>query len=188
VPPRAPDVTQLLQKASLGDKQAEADLLARVYRELHSIAIGHLRRERPGHTLQATALVHEAYLRLTLKADSDWKSRAQFFGFAAQTMRSILVDYARRKGAAKRGGNSVHASIEEGAIVSSAHSELIEEMDEALKRLELLSPRQARVVELRFFTGLTEAEIAEVLDVSERTVKRDWRLARAWLHGELRSK
>jgi RNA polymerase sigma factor (TIGR02999 family) len=183
-------VTELLRRASQGDKVAEAELLPQVYRELHSIALNHLRRERPGHTLQATALVNEAYMKLSAQANSDWKSRAHFFAFAAQSMRRILVDYARQRGAAKRGDGAIHEPLEEGIMVSNQpmsaqQSELIINMDEALTRLEKINPRQAKVVELRFFTGLTEEEIGVALGISTRTVKREWTMARAWLYGEL---
>lgn len=181
----AADITDLLHRAAQGDKEAEAELLPTVYRELHVIALSYLRRERPGHTLQATALVNEAYLKLTSQERSDWKNRAHFFGFAAQAMRRILVDYARKRGAARRGSNSPHSPLDEGACISDSQSALMADLDEALTRLEQLSPRQARVVELRFFTGLNEEETAVALGISSRTVKRDWTLARAWLYGEL---
>lgn len=181
----AMDVTDLLLRVSQGDKQAEDELLPKVYRELHSIALAYLRHERSGHTLQATALVNEAYLKLTAQTESGWKSRSHFFAIAARVMRRILVDYARHRGAAKRGNGGPMVPLDEGALVSATQSALITDMDEALQRLEQLSPRQARVVELRFFTGLSEEEIAEALGISARTVKRDWTLARAWLYGEL---
>jgi RNA polymerase sigma-70 factor (ECF subfamily) len=179
----AADVTELLHRFANGDKEAEADLMPRVYRELHKIARAYLRRERPDHTLQATALVHEAYLRLTSQREIDWKNRAHFFGIAAQMMRRILVDYARQRGAGKRGG--VHISLDEGLMISDDQCALVTDLDEALQRLARLNERQARVVELRFFSGLTEEEIGEVLGLSSRTVKRDWTMARAWLYGEL---
>jgi RNA polymerase sigma-70 factor, ECF subfamily len=179
------DVTELLHRFARGDKQAEADLLLRVYRELHRLAKWHLSGERQGHTLQTTALVHEAYLRLTGKTAIDWQSRSHFFAVASQTMRRILVDYARERRAAKRGGGQRDLSLDEALAVSPEHCELVEELDDALKRLEKFSPRQAKVVELRFFGGLREEEIAEILELSERTVKRDWRIAKAWLYDQL---
>ena len=179
------NVTSLLRLAARGDKKAEADLLARIYGDLHRIARGHLRRERSGHTLQPTALVHEAFIRLTSQQDTDWKDRAHFFGIAAQLMRRILVDYARQRNALKRGAGNVKVDLEEGLTVFDKDSALIIDVDRALKKLEELSPRQARIVEVRFFSGLTEEETAEVLEVSSRTVKRDWAMARAWLYAEL---
>jgi RNA polymerase sigma factor (TIGR02999 family) len=178
-------MTELLQRFARGDKQAEADLLPRVYRELHLMAKLHLKGERPDHTLQATALVHEAYLKLIGKSDIDWQSRAHFFAVASQTMRRILVDYARERAAGKRGGGAARISLDEGLVVSPEQCDLVEELDGALDRLAVLSPRQAKVVELRFFGGLSEEEIAQILNLSARTVKRDWRKARAWLYGEL---
>jgi RNA polymerase sigma-70 factor (ECF subfamily) len=177
--------TELLRRASCGDKQAEADLMPRVYQELHRIAKAYLRRERADHTLQATALVHEAYLRLTEQRETSWQNRAHFFGIAAQLMRRILVDYSRQRNAEKRGGSRIAISIDESLIVSEEQCELVASLDEALARLEKINARQAKIVELRFFSGLTEEQIAEVLGVSSRTVKRDWTMARAWLHGEL---
>lgn len=181
----AADITELLQRVAHGDQQAEADLIPRVYQELHSIALAYLRRERSDHTLQATALVNEAYLRLTGQHEIDWKNRAHFFGIAAQLMRRILVDYARQRQAVKRGGGGVHVSLDEGLLVSNDQCELAADLDEALERLARLDARQAKVVELRFFGGLSEEETAVILGVSSRTVKRDWTMARAWLHGEL---
>lgn len=179
------DVTELLQRLARGDKQAESELLLRVYRELHSLARRHLSGERNGHTLQTTALIHEAYLRLIGRANIDWQDRSHFFAVATQTMRRILVDYARERGAAKRGDGQRAISLEENLAISPEHCDLIEDLDSALDRLARLSPRQAQVVEMRFFGGLTENEIAEALQLSVRTVKRDWRMARAWLYGEL---
>jgi RNA polymerase sigma factor (TIGR02999 family) len=179
------DMTELLLRAARGDKQAEADLIARVYRELHRIARAYLRNERPDHTLQATALVHEAYLKLVAQREIDWKNRAHFFGIASQTMRRILVDYARQRNAEKRGGGGTNLSLDEGLVISDDQCDLVAELDTALLKLGELNERQAKIVELRFFSGLTEEEIAKVLGVSSRTVKRDWTTARAWLYGEL---
>jgi RNA polymerase sigma-70 factor (ECF subfamily) len=179
------ELTDLLNRVAQGDKDAEADLMPRVYRQLHTIAASHLRRERSEHTLQATALVNEAYLKLAGAKSIDWKNRAHFFGVAARAMRRILVDYARQKGASKRGDHCVYMPFDEDLFVSDQQSTLVTDIDSALERLERLNPRQARIVELRFFSGLTEEEIAEVLGISSRTVKRDWTMARAWLYGEL---
>ncbi len=179
------DLTELLRRAARGDKEAECALVPRIYRELHRLAVGYLRHERPGHTLQATALVNEVYLRLAGHSNIDWKDRAHFFAIAAKNMRRILVDYARQRGADKRGGGDIALPLDEGLTISAEQSSLVTEIDAALERLEQLSPRQAKVVELRFFTGLKEEEIAEIVGISARTVKRDWTLARAWLYGEL---
>lgn len=159
--------------------------MPQVYRELRKIAVGHLQKERANHTLQATALVHEAYLRLTGHQQVDWKSRTHFFAVAARLMRRILVDYARQRDAAKRGGGAVLLQLDEKLTLADDQFELITGIDAALERLERLNRRQAKVVELRFFSGLSEEEIAEVLGVSSRTIKRDWTVARAWLYGEL---
>jgi RNA polymerase sigma factor (TIGR02999 family) len=156
-----------------------------IYDELRQMAAHHLRQEQPGHTLQATALVHEAYLRLIGPDNIVWKSRAHFFGVAAQVMRHVLVDYARQKRAEKRGGGQARLPLEEGLAVSDEQCALIDELDAALQRLEKLNARQAKVVELRFFSGLKEEEIADFLAVSVRTVRRDWIVARAWIYGEL---
>ncbi len=179
------DLTELLQRAANGDKKAEADLIPHIYRELHTLAMSYLRRERPEHTLQATALVHEAYMRLT-RQDINWQSRTHFFGFAAQTMRSILCDYARQRSAGKRGGGGTVVPLDEGLVISEEQCSMLTDLDDALLRLARMNERQARVVELRFFAGLTEEQIAEVIGVSARTVKRDWTVARAWLYGELK--
>lgn len=179
------EVTELLQRFARGDKKAEADLLLHVYRELRAIAKRHLRAERQGHTLQPTALVHEAYVRLVGKTDIEWQNRSHFFSVASQTMRRILVDYARERKAEKRGGGRHGIALEDALSVSPEHCDLVEDLDAALERLEKVSPRQAKVVELRFFGGLNEEEIAAIVEVSVRTVKRDWRVARAWLYEEL---
>jgi RNA polymerase sigma factor (TIGR02999 family) len=181
----APEMTELLQRLSRGDKQAEEDLIPRVYRELRRIAAAHLRSERPDHTLQATALVHEAYIRLTSQEQLDWKSRTHFFAVAAQVMRRILVDHARKRNAGKRGNGAVVLQLDENLTLADDQCDLVTGIDSALERLARLNPRQAKVVELRFFSGLSEEEIGQVLGVSSRTVKRDWTVARAWLYGEL---
>ena len=181
----AGEITVLLQRISSGDKGAEEELLPKVYRELKRLASACLRRERQGHTLQATALVNEAYLRLSDQKDVAWTGRTHFFAIAARIMRRILADYARQRNAGKRGGGRPHLSLDEELHVTDSQCALIEGLDEALQRLAQLDSRQAQVVEMRFFGGLTEEEIAEVLGVSSRTVKRDWMMARAWLYGEL---
>ena len=180
------EVTELLNRYARGDKQAEQQLLPVIYKELRRIAAHHLRRERPGHTLQPTDLVHEAYLRMTGLRETEWKSRTHFFAMAAQVMRHVLVDYARRREAGKRGGGQAHLALTDDLAVSGHQCLLILDLDAALTRLQRLHARQARVVELRFFAGLTEDEIAELLAVSVKTVKRDWIAARAWIYGELR--
>lgn len=156
-----------------------------VYEELKKVARGYLRRERPGHTLQATALVHEAYLRMAAERGAGWQGRAHFFALAAKLMRQILTDHARKRKADKRGAGIDLVPIQEGFHVSEENCAMLPELDEALRRLAEIDPRSAQVVEMRFFGGLTEEEIGEVLGVSVRTVKRTWAMARAWLYGEL---
>jgi RNA polymerase sigma-70 factor (ECF subfamily) len=180
-----PDVTDLLRRVTGGDKEAEVELMPEIYRELHKIAAAYMRRERPDHTLQPTALVNEAYEKLSSQRNVHWESRAHFFGIAAQVMRRILVDYARRHRSGKRGGGILFVQFDDSLGVSEDQCALVSNLDEALERLRALSPRQARVVEMRFFGGMTEDEIAEVLGVTSRTVKRDWKNARAWLYGQL---
>ena len=180
----APEMTELLRRVACGDKQAEADLTPQIYPELRKIAQAHLRRERPDHTLQATALVNEVYLKLAGPGEIDWQSRTHFFRVASQTMRRILVDYARRRNAGKRGGGHP-VSLDEGMAVSDENCRLFEDLDRALEKLAELRPRQAKVVELRFFGGMTEEEIGEALGACTKTIKRDWLKARAWLYGEL---
>lgn len=184
-------VTGLLKQLSSGDKTAEDALIRHVYRELHDLAAACLRRERGGHTLQATALVHEAYFRLTGQREIDWANRHHFFGIAAKVMRRILADYGRKRKAAKRGGGAVAVPLDEIDNMlggGSADDRISADLDEALTRLAVFAPRQAKVVELRFFGGVEEHEIGEMLGISERTVKRDWAAARAWLYGELAKK
>lgn len=177
-------ITELLRRLSDGDKQAEAELLTQVYRELRRMARGCLRGERSEHSLQATALVHEVYVKLIADQPIDWQSRSHFFHLAAQSMRRILVDYARKRGAAKRAGGPVIA-LDDELLIAPEQCTLIGEMNDALERFAEFAPRAARVVELRYFGGLTEEEIAELLGVSAKTVKRDWRMARNWLYAEL---
>ena len=182
--PESRDVTRLLQSWSGGDKAALGELVPFVYRELRGLAAAYIRRERRDHTLQPTALVHEAYLRLVDQTQVRSPSRAQFFAIAANLMRQILVNHAKHHRAAKRGGGNKVALDEGAAVVQPRGVDLIA-LDEALDKLAQLDPRQSRIVELRFFGGLTEDEIAEVLGVSAITVKRDWRIARAVLHRQL---
>jgi len=175
------DVTQLLLEWRDGDREALDKLMPLVYAELHLIAGRFLRRERPGHTLQSTALVHEAFLRLVDQTRTDWRSRAHFFGVAATIIRNILVDHARARQAAKRGGPMPALSLDEAvAFPSSRDFELIA-VDDALLNLSRFDPQQSRIVELRFFAGLSIEETAEVLQISPSTVKRDWILAKTWI-------
>ncbi|HEY7728735.1 MAG TPA: sigma-70 family RNA polymerase sigma factor [Candidatus Eisenbacteria bacterium] len=187
--PSPSQVTQTFLRWRQGDAGALQALLPLVYEEMRRLAAGYLRSERPGHTLQPTALAHEAYLRLLDQRDVSWQNRAHFMGLAAQAMRRILVDYARRRGAEKRGGGAAPVALESVEVAAGADATAgvpIEDLHSALERLAELDARQSRVVELRFFGGLSIEEAAEVLAVSPATVKRDWTLARAWLHRELR--
>jgi RNA polymerase sigma factor (TIGR02999 family) len=193
VPSSTSDVTRLLLRWSEGDASALDRLLPVIYGELRRIASSQIRRERPDHTLAPTALVHELYLRLVDQRRATWQHRAQFFGVAAQLMRRILVDHARERQATKRGGSATRVSLEyaleESEAAGAAHgSDALEVLavDEALNRLARLDADQARIVELRFFAGLTVEETAHLLNRSPRTIKREWRLARAWLYRELR--
>jgi RNA polymerase sigma factor (TIGR02999 family) len=182
--PEPGDVTRLLQSWSGGDQKALGELVPLVYRELRGLAAAYIRRERRDHTLQPTALVHEAYLRLADQMHVQSPSRAQFFAIAANLMRQILVNHARHHRAAKRGGGK-KVPLEEGAAMVQQRGVDLIALDSALEKLAQLDPRQSRIVELRFFGGLTEEEIAEVVGVSAITVKRDWRIARAVLHRQL---
>jgi RNA polymerase sigma factor (TIGR02999 family) len=188
VEPVPPDVTSLLKKLADGNQQAASQLIPLIYQELHRLAVSHLRRERPDHTLQPTALVHEAYIKLVAQRNTDWKSRAHFFGVASQLMRRILVDYARRQLRAKRGGRQPRLSLDEAILVSPDRPQKLLALDECLTRLEKLDARQGRIVELRYFGGLTVEEAAKVLDVSPTTVRREWTSAKAWLYGELKER
>ncbi|MFN0120212.1 MAG: sigma-70 family RNA polymerase sigma factor [Blastocatellia bacterium] len=176
-----PPISQLLQRWSSGDRAALDELTPLVYDELHRIAHRYLAQQAPGHTLQTTALLHEAYLRLVGQEAKHWENRAHFFGVAAQAMRHILVDYARAQGREKRGGGAQRISLDDGLAMGAEQSREITALHDALTELAKLDARQSRIVELRFFGGLTEPEIAAVLQVSQRTVSSDWRLARAWL-------
>jgi RNA polymerase sigma factor (TIGR02999 family) len=184
--PSSHEVTQLLVAWSDGDQAALEQLTPLVYRELHRLAKGYLHQERPGHILQTTALVNEAYLRLIDWKDVHWQNRAHFFGVAARLMRRILVDFARARHQDKRGGAACQVSLDEAAAVSVERIAEFIALDEALEQLAAIDPRRSRMVELRFFGGLSEEETAEALKVSPRTVRREWSLARAWLHRELR--
>ncbi len=179
------EVTQLLSDARQGAPGAHDQLFSIVYTELRRTAANYMRRERGDHTLQATALVHEAYMQLVDQTRVNWQSRAHFFGVAAQLMRRILVDHARNQGAQKRGGNAQVLSIEDNIGIASIPEVAFDELDEALNRLQALDPDQAKLVELRFFGGLTVEEAAEVMGISTATVEREWRMARAWLHHQL---
>ena len=184
--PASGEVTRLLADLSKRKPEAEAELIPLVYEHLHRLAASYIKGERPDHTLQATGLVNEAYLRLVSQETTEWRDRTHFFGIAARLMRQILVEHARARHAAKRGGaNKMLVPLGDELDISSARSRELVELDDALQCLELLDPQQARIVELRFFGGMTVEETAEVLGVSPRTVKRDWAVARAWLHGEL---
>jgi RNA polymerase sigma-70 factor, ECF subfamily len=178
------DITLMLEKARGGNQEMASRLVALLYDELRRLASFYLKHERPDHTLQATALVNEAYLRL-LGQNVAWKNRNHFFGIAAQQMRRILVDYARRQHRAKRGGPAVKVSLDDAMIVSNENPEQILAVDEALGRLAALDPQQARIVELRVFAGLTVDEVAEVMGISVPSVKREWTIARAWFSREI---
>jgi len=180
------DVTTLLSRLTEGDTSVVSRLIPLVYDELRRLAAGYMRQERPDHTLQPTALVHEAYLRLVEQRETSWKNRAHFFGVAAQLMRRILIDHARGHLRSKRGGEQQKVSLDEGMLFAADQSAELVAVDEALSRLEKLDPRQCRVVELRFFGGLTVGETAEVLKISPRTVEREWNFAKAWLYMELK--
>ena len=179
------EITSLLKKVAAGDQDAAEELVPLVYDELRRIAGARLRRERPQHTLQATALVHEAYIKLAGQPDAKWKNRAQFFAVASQVMRRILVDYARIQLRRRRGGRPQRVPLDDVVLVSSDCTEELLTVHESLLKLEKLDPRQSRVVELRYFGGLSVDEIAEVVGVTPRTVARDLNMAKAWLYGDL---
>jgi RNA polymerase sigma factor (TIGR02999 family) len=179
-------VTRLLREAQAGDRAALDELLPLVYRELRQIAARHLAQERPGHTLQATALVHEVYLRLIDQHSVDWRNRAHFFGIAAEMMRRVLVNHAVSRRAQKRGAGETLLSLDEVVSFPNRQDVDLILLDEALTRLAELDPLQARIVEMRFFAGLKVEEVAAVLGVSDSEVKREWRSAKAWLTTQLR--
>jgi RNA polymerase sigma factor (TIGR02999 family) len=176
------DVTQCLIDYSSGDRAALDEVLSLVYAELRRIAASYLRRERRDHTLQPTALVHEAYMRLVDQKNVDWRNRAQFFGLAAEMMRRILINHALEKQAAKRGGGAIKITLSEVAQVFPSFDIDLIALDEAMKRLADIDPRKSRLVELKFFGGLTIEEITEVMEISTATVEREWAFARAWLY------
>ena len=176
-----PEVTKLLIAWGKGDQSAGDELMPLVYEELRRLAHGYMLRERPAHTLQTAALVNEAFLRLVDQRDILWKNRAHFFGIAAQMMRRILVDYARSRRFAKRGGDAHNTTLDEELIMSQERSKEVVALDEALRNLSQFDLRKSQIVELRFFGGLSIEETAAVLNVSPGTVKRDWMLAKAWL-------
>lgn len=178
-------ITQLLRDWSDGNTEALEELTPLVYQELHRLAHGYMLNERPGHSLQTTALINEAFIRLIDWKNVEWQSRAHFFGVASRLMRRILVDYARNRNYTKRGGGAVRVSLVDSLIPVISRNEDLIALDEALGCLEEIDPRKCRIVELRFFGGMSIEETAEVLKTSPRTVKRDWSLARAWLHRRL---
>lgn len=184
----APDVTLLLNKFAAGDQKAAAELVPLVYEELRRLAARHLAHERSDHTLQATALVHEAYVKLAAQKDAKWQNRTQFFGVASQAMRRILVDYARGKQRIRRGGKQQKVPLDDVVVVSPGRAEEVLAVHESLSRLQMLDARQARIVELRYFGGLTVEEIAEVVCVSTKTVMRELNVAKAWLYGDLKDR
>ena len=179
------EVTQLLADLRTGQHQAHEQLFPIVYSELRKIAANYMRRERTDHTLQATALVHEAYMQLVDQTRVTWQNRAHFFGVAAQLMRRILVDHARSQNALKRGGDAQKISLDDSVGLAAGPPVAFDELDEALNRLHELDPNQAKIIELRFFGGLTVEEVSEVIGLSTATIEREWRMAKAWLHNQL---
>ena len=181
------DITALLVDWNNGDKSAMDRLLPLVERELHRLAHSYMRREDPNHTLQTTALINETYLRLVDQRKVQWQNRAHFFGIAAQIMRRILLNYARDQNRLKRGGRAIHVSLSEAMVMPAEKDRELIALNDALTRLEAIDERKGKVVELRFFGGLTVPEVAEVLKVSEITVMRDWAFAKAWLSREMQN-
>jgi RNA polymerase sigma factor (TIGR02999 family) len=179
------DITRMLSELTGGNAAVVNALMPLVYEELHVMAENQLRRERPDHTLGATALLHEAYLKLIDQSRVTWQNRAHFLGVAAQAMRRILINYAKQRKALKRGGDFIATTFDSELVPRASRADELLDLDEALSRLGVLDARQAAVVEYHFFGGLTDEEIAEVLGVSVPTVRRDWRIARAWLSREL---
>ncbi len=180
------DVTALLVKLRAGNRDVAGQLVPLIYDELRRIAGAQMRRERAGHTLQATAVVHEAYMRLAGEREIQWQNRAHFFAIAARAMRQVLLDYARQRHAGKRGGEGAQkVEIDVGLLAGENRIEDIVALDQVVTRLSELDRQQGRIVELRFFAGLSVEETAEVMGISDTTVKREWRLAKAWLHREL---
>jgi RNA polymerase sigma-70 factor, ECF subfamily len=181
------NVTVLLGQLAKGNEGAASKLIPLVYGELRRLARGYMRGERSDHTLQATALVHEAYIKLVEQHSVEWQGRAHFFGIAAQMMRRILIDHARAHLRDKRGSGEKPIPLDEALVFAPEQSMQIVRLDESLERLAKIDPRQSRIVELRFFGGLTVEQTAEVLGISTKTVKRDWSVAKAWLHGDLKA-
>lgn len=181
------NITQLLQEYQSGNKDALDAVFPMVYDELRKLAASRLRSERPEHTLQATALVHEAYLRLIEQDKQTWQNRAHFFGLAAEMMRRILVNHAVKRNADKRFGNQTRLALDEIVDFTQGRDVNLVSLDEAMTRLAEFDPKQAKIIELKFFGGLTNEEIAEVIGVSDSTVKREWRIAKAWLHDQLKA-
>jgi RNA polymerase sigma factor (TIGR02999 family) len=179
------EVTQILQNWSGGDSEAPARLMPFVYDEMRRLARVFLAKERGNHTLQPTALVHEAYVRLIDQTRVNWQNRAHFYGIAASMMRRVLIDHARAHATDKRGGATIRLSIDDVQVPVEERAAALLDLDEALERLKEMDERKCKIVEMRFFGGLSDAEIAEVLDVSTRTVLRDWKTARLWLYREL---
>jgi len=182
---RSSRVTQLLEKFQPGDRQTADRLFAQVYTEMRARAAGYLRRERKSHTLQPTALVHEAYLELVDQTRVDWRGKVHFLAIAAQAMRRILVDHARRRGAAKRGGDRHRIALDDNLVIESHRDVDLLALEDALTKLAKLDPRQTQMIELRFFGGLSVAQVAKVMGISKRTVEREWTMVRAWLRREL---
>ena len=176
------EVTQLLADWGKGDRSALDKLLPLVHAELRRIARRQMSQERPGHTLQATALVNEAYLKLAGQQGFEWQNRAHFFAVAAQVMRHILIDHARAHARDKRGGGAIQVSLDETAVLAEEQTEHLIALDEALRSLEVVDPRKSKIVELRYFGGLSIEETADVLNISPRTVRREWQRAKAWLY------
>jgi RNA polymerase sigma factor (TIGR02999 family) len=189
MPASGDNVTLLLARLRDGNRDAGDQLIPLIYAELRRMAGAYMRRERPGQTLQATALVHEAYMRLVDGQQEPWQNRAHFFAIAAHSMRQVLVDHARRRHAGKRGGASARkVAFDVDLLIAPDRLEDVLAIDEALERLAVIDPRQSRLIELRFFVGLNVEEVAEVMGISPATIKREWRSAKAWLHRELDGK
>jgi RNA polymerase sigma factor (TIGR02999 family) len=180
--PESPDPARILTRAAGGDEAARQQITSMTYHRLRELASGFLRRERPDHTLQPTALVHEAYIRLVDQSRVDWKDRGFFVGIAAREMRRILIDHARHHKRLKRGGGWGKVLLDQVAIPVGERDIGILDVDEALRKLSSIHERQGRIVELRFFGGFSIEEVAQVLEISPKTVEKDWRIARAWLH------
>ena len=186
-PPKSPEITQLLVAWGKGDETALDQLIPVVYGELRRIAGNFMRRQNQAHTLQASALVNEAFLRLVDSNKVNWQSRTHFFAVSAQLMRRVLVDAARRRNSQKRGGDRLRITLDDRVDISNENETDLVALDEAMTRLANLNPRHSRIVELRYFGGLTEEQVADTLNISARTVRRDWSVARAWLYRELQS-